>query len=47
MKFAVTVMAVDIVTWHVVAVPEQAPPQPTKVEPLLAVSVSVTTVFAG
>jgi hypothetical protein len=30
---AVTVLDVDIVTWHVVATPEQAPTHPANTEP--------------
>jgi hypothetical protein len=43
-KVAVTVLFVSIVTTHVVAVPEQEPPQPPNVAPLEGVSVSVTCV---
>jgi hypothetical protein len=39
---AVTLLAVSIVTWHG-AVPEQAPPQPVKVELAVGDGVSWTT----
>jgi len=42
-KVAVTLLAADIVTVQV-PVPEQAPDQPVKVEPLVAVAVRVTLV---
>ena len=38
--------AASVVTWHVEAVPEQAPPQPVNAEPGAALAVSVTTVPA-
>jgi hypothetical protein len=40
---AVTDWAADIVTEHVVAVPEHAPPQPTSETPEGVLAVSVTT----
>jgi hypothetical protein len=45
-KLALTVMAALIVTLQL-PVPEQAPPQPKKLLPVLAVSVRVTEVLAG
>jgi hypothetical protein len=43
-KLAVTDLATDIVTLQV-PVPEQAPPQPLKVEPVAAAAVKVTAVL--
>ena len=45
-KVAVTERAVVIVTVHA-PVPEQAPPQPVKVEPVEAAGVRVTMVLKG
>jgi hypothetical protein len=44
-KLAVTVLATFIVTVQVSAVPVQAPDQPLKDEPVIAVAVKVTLVF--
>jgi hypothetical protein len=44
---AVTDSAASIVTKHVSAVPEQSPPQPAKVEPVVGVAVSVTAWLFG
>jgi hypothetical protein len=44
-KLAVTVFAMDIVTVQVVAVPVQAPDQPSNVEPVAGVAVRVTKVL--
>ncbi len=43
-KFAVTAVVLLIVTVHEVAVPEQSPVQPVKVDPGAGVAVSVTGV---
>ena len=42
LNIAVTLLAASIVTAHVVAVPEQAPLHPAKVEPVAGVAVKVT-----
>lgn len=45
LNVAVTVVSLDNVTVHVVAVPEQPPPDhPPNVDPVLGVAVSVTAV---
>jgi hypothetical protein len=46
LKVAVTFCAEFIVTEQLLVVPEQAPPQDTKVEPLVAVAVKVMEVPA-
>ena len=46
MKIAPTLLALLMVTWQVVLVPEHAPDQPVKVEPEAAAAVSVTVVPA-
>jgi hypothetical protein len=44
---AVTARAASIVTWQVVAVPEQAPDQDVKVDPFPGWAVNVTVVPSG
>ena len=47
MKEAVTPVAAETVTAHVVAVVAHAPPHPVNVEPAAGVSVRVTTAFCA
>jgi hypothetical protein len=47
LKVAVTVFAAVMLTAQVVEVPEQAPPQPVKVLPVVALAVRVTFVSAA
>ena len=46
-KSAVTDCAEVMVTVQVVLVPEQAPPQPVKLAPVVGMAVKVTAVFAA